>query len=79
MRNETAPTGSVYEVRLHGIVSPRVLDGLCTELEMRADTVQCGDIPDQAALHGLLARLSDLVLEMDDVRHKRRRSGDGLD
>jgi hypothetical protein len=78
MRNETAPTGSVYEVRLHGIVSPRVLDSLCTELELRADTVLCGVSPDQAALHGLLARLSDLGLEMVDVRQTWRRSGDGL-
>ena len=59
--------GNVYEVRLHGIVSPRVLDSLCTELEMRADTVLHGVVQDQAALLGLLARISDLGLELVDL------------
>ena len=59
--------GSVYEVRLHGIVSPRLLDRICTELELRADTVLRGAIQDQAALHGLLARLSDLGLELVEL------------
>ena len=60
--------GNVYEVRLHGIVSPRVLDSLCTELEMRADTVLHGVVQDQSALLGLLAWIGDLGLELVDLR-----------
>ncbi len=59
--------GSAYEVRLKGVVSVRVLDVLRAAREMRADTVLHGDIEDQAALHGLLARISDLGLELVDI------------
>jgi hypothetical protein len=59
--------GSAYEVRLKGVVSARVLDALRTAREMRADTVLHGEIEDQAALHGLLARISDLGLELVDI------------
>ena len=34
---------------------------------MEADTVVVGTIQDQAALHGLLARIRDLGLELLDV------------
>ena len=59
--------GSAYEGRLQGVVSARVLDTLRTAHEIRADTVLHGDIEDQAALHGLLARISDLGLELVDI------------
>ena len=60
-----------YEVRLQGVVSARILDNLSTGHEMRADTILHGDIQDQAALHGLLARISDLGLEVVDIQRIR--------
>ena len=59
--------GSVYEIRLKGVVSARFLNALRAAHELRADTVLHGDIKDQAALHGLLARISDLGLELVDI------------
>ena len=56
-----------YEVRLQGVVSARILATLRAGHEMRADTVLHGEIQDQAALHGLLARISDLGLELVDI------------
>ena len=61
----------MYEVRVHGVVSGRVLDSIDATTEMRADTLLHGHLPDQAALHGLFARISDLGLELIDVRRIR--------
>ena len=58
----------VYEVRLRGVASTRLLESLCAEVEMQADTVLHGAVQDQAALHGLLARIRDVGLELVDVR-----------
>jgi hypothetical protein len=58
-----------YEVRVHGVVSARVLESLCAEHEMTADTVLHGAVQDQAALQGLIARISDFGLELIDLRH----------
>ena len=57
-----------YEVRVHGVASERVLESLCADLDISADTVLYGHIEDQAALHGLLARIRDIGLEIVDVR-----------
>ena len=59
---------NAYEVRLQGVVSPRILDTLHARSAIRTDTILYGDIQDQAALHGLLARISDLGLELVDVQ-----------
>ena len=59
---------TAYEVRLHGAASVRLLESLCADVDMNADTVLYGNVADQAALHGLLARISDLGLEIVDVR-----------
>jgi hypothetical protein len=61
-----------YEVRLQGVVSARILETLRTGHEMQADTVLHGEIEDQAALHGLLARISDLGLEVVDIQRIQR-------
>jgi hypothetical protein len=63
---------TAYEVRLHGAASVRLLESLCADVEMNADTVLYGNVADQAALHGLLARISDLGLEIVDVRQLSR-------
>ena len=60
--------GNSFEVRLQGVVSARVLDTMRAGHEIRADTVLHGEIQDQAALHGLLARISDLGLEVIDIQ-----------
>jgi hypothetical protein len=61
-----------YEVRLHGAASGRLLESLCAEVGMQADTILYGNVQDQAALHGLLARISDIGLEIIDVRQLSR-------
>ena len=48
---------STYEVRLHGAASVRLIESLCIEVDMEADTILRGAIEDQAALHGLLERI----------------------
>ena len=70
---------TAYEVRLHGAASARLLDSLCAEVDMKVDTVLYGDIEDQAALHGLLARISDIGLEIINVRQLSRWHGPTID
>jgi hypothetical protein len=66
MRESEMP--SVYEVRVHGVASARLVESLCAGLDVKADTVLHGVIEDQAALHGLLARISDIGLEIVNVQ-----------
>jgi hypothetical protein len=63
---------TAYELRLRGAASARLLDSLCAEVDMEVDTVLYGYIEDQAALHGLLARISDIGLEIINVRQMSR-------
>lgn len=58
-----------FEVRVHGVVPGRVLESLCVDHELRADTVLHGEVQDQAALQGLIARMSDFGLVLIDL-HK---------
>jgi hypothetical protein len=41
--------------------------GLDSEFEGR-DTVLSGDVPDQAALHGILSKIESMGLELVEVR-----------
>ena len=59
-----------YEIRIRGQVSKAVLsnfEGLESDLEP-VETVLHGPVRDQAELHGLLARVQDLGLELIEVR-----------
>jgi hypothetical protein len=64
-----------YEIRVRGQIGKTVaarFDGFDAELEP-AETVLRGEIRDQAELHGLLARIESLGLELVEVRQVGRR------
>jgi hypothetical protein len=58
------------EVRVKGRIEQRWLDwfaDLAISTPSSDETVLVGDLPDQAALYGLLARLRDLQFELRSV------------
>jgi hypothetical protein len=59
-----------YEITVRGRLSDRLLEAF-PEVDARPDvngTVLTGALPDQAALHGVLARIEALGLELIEVR-----------
>jgi len=66
--------GGRYEIRLKGHLEPRWadwFDGLRLTLESDGTTLLSGSVVDQAALHGLLAKVRDLGLPLIAV-HRRK-------
>jgi hypothetical protein len=66
----TALTTERYEIRIRGRVSEATasaFDGLVVDVRP-VETVLHGEVPDQAALHGLLDRVAGLGLELIEVR-----------
>jgi hypothetical protein len=64
---------SSYEIRITGILPPEALldfEELVASVEP-VETVVHGQLPDQAALHGLLARLELLGVQVLEVRRLR--------
>lgn len=63
-------TLSYYEIRLAGSLPPEALVDFerLTAMPEPAGTVVHGSLPDQAALHGLLARLELLGVQVLEVR-----------
>ena len=66
------PAGDLarYEIRVDGVLDRRWaawFDGLRVE-QAGTQTVISGPLPDQAALHGLLTKISDLGLSLVSVR-----------
>ena len=60
-----------YEIRVNGVLGSGWsvwFDGLQLTSEDRGETTITGPIADQAALHGLLAKIRDLGLELLEVR-----------
>jgi hypothetical protein len=60
------PGARVYEIRVRGELTPRWsgwFAGLSVQTE-GGDTVIVGPVDDQAALHGLLAKIRDLGLPL---------------
>ena len=59
-----------FEINVRGEVPHDILDELqhLTAIEVPAETVLKGVLPDQSALFGVLARLQDLGLELIEVR-----------
>jgi hypothetical protein len=59
-----------YEIRVRGVLSETLLEafpGLHAEAQS-GDTVLAGTLADRAALHGLLAQVEALGLELLEVR-----------
>jgi hypothetical protein len=64
------PDARIYEIRVHGELTPRWscwFAGLAIAAD-GGDTVIVGPVDDQAALHGLLAKIRDLGLPLLGVR-----------
>jgi hypothetical protein len=58
-----------YQIRIRGHLGPtmrRAFPGLHSKIQGR-DTLLTGAVPDQAALHGLLAQVETLGLELLEV------------
>jgi len=61
-----------YEIRIRGRVSPAVLarfEGMRSEIEP-VETVLHGPVTDQAALHGMIALIRSLGLELVEIRKR---------
>jgi len=68
----TERNGVCYEIRVHGILGERLIaafPGLVAQPD-RGDTLLVGHLPDQAALHGVLAQVEALGLELVEVRRR---------
>ena len=56
-----------YQIRVKGHLSDQWsawFDGMTMSYDECANTILCGPIPDQAALHGILAKIRDLGLPL---------------
>jgi hypothetical protein len=58
---------STYEVRVHGEASVPVLEALCADVEMAADTLLHAVVEDKTAIRALLARTGNVGLEIVHV------------
>ena len=62
---------AVYQIRVKGILDERRsdwFDGLAITPQANGDTLLTGPVRDQAALHGLLAKIRDMGLVLLSVR-----------
>ncbi len=63
--------GDYYEIRIEGQLSPTWsdwFDGFTLTNREDGQSILCGCVRDQAALHGILARIRDLNLKLLLVR-----------
>jgi hypothetical protein len=66
----TPPVHHLYQIRLRGVLGDSLLGAFPT-FEVAAsggETILSGEIPDQAALHGVLAQVESLGLELIGVQ-----------
>jgi hypothetical protein len=62
---------AVYEIRLRGHLDERrarQFEGLTMTLLPEGETLLCGPVVDQAALHGILSRIRDMGVPLVYVR-----------
>ena len=72
----------VYQIRLKGHLGRHWVDwfeGLTITLESNGDTLLRGPVVDQAALHGLLRKVSDLGLPLISVNRVEPGQADSRD
>jgi hypothetical protein len=64
------PPGQRYEIRVRGHLGPTLRHAFADLVAERCgvDTVLCGPLRDQSALHGLLAQIEALGLELLELR-----------
>jgi hypothetical protein len=70
----------VYEIRLRGHLDERrarQFEGLKMTLLSQGDTLLCGPLVDQAALHGILSRIRDMGVTLIGVRRVEPSTGNG--
>jgi hypothetical protein len=62
-----------FEIRVRGILGSRLVAAFPDLVAVidRGDTVLKGRLPDQSALHGVLAQIEALGLELVEVRRRR--------
>jgi hypothetical protein len=66
--------GSIYQIRVKGSLDPKWsdwFDGLAITPQVGDETLLTGPVADQAALHGLLAKIRDLGLPLLLVKRGR--------
>jgi hypothetical protein len=56
----------VYEIRVRGVLGGAILGAFPTlsGVAQGGDTILTGEVPDQAALHGVLSQIESLGLEL---------------
>lgn len=86
-RNATLPvtptTGRVYQIKVKGHLADHWSDwlgGLTISQDAQGHTLLTGIVPDQAALHGILAQIRDLGLTLiaitsQDAKSEEQQSG----
>jgi len=73
----SGPMGIYYEIRIAGVVPPGALRGFeQLAAEQPTETMVRGPLPDQAALHGLLARLESSGVQLIRLRRRTLRPPD---
>jgi hypothetical protein len=73
MAQDRSP-GDIYEIRLQGHLDERRAQqfaGLDLVLLPNGETLLAGPVADQAALHGILARIRDLGVTLLEVKARR--------